>query len=243
MVMSALNRKLLRDLFEMKAQALAIAMVVAAGVAMYVMYLSNFDSLRRTQRAYYERQRFADVFATLKRAPSSLRDRIAAIPGVTTVDTRVVVGVTLDVPGLDEPASGLLISIEAERRPPVNDLFLRRGEWIDANRPDEVLASEGFVTANKLELGDQVGAVINGRLRRLTIIGVALSPEHVYNIRPGEIVPDDRRFGTFWMERRALASAFDMEGGFNDVALAPARGPGTSPSPPGTPPEDSGEDA
>ena len=52
----------------MKGQAFAIAMVVAAGVAMYVMYLSNFESLRRTQRAYYERQRFGDVFASLKRA-------------------------------------------------------------------------------------------------------------------------------------------------------------------------------
>ena len=58
----ALDRKLLRDLWEMKGQALAIAAVVAAGVTMYVTYLSNFDSLRRTQRAYYERFRFADVF-------------------------------------------------------------------------------------------------------------------------------------------------------------------------------------
>jgi putative ABC transport system permease protein len=218
--LSALNRKLLRDVLDMKGQAFAIAMVVAAGVAMFVMYLSNFDSLRRTQSAYYERQRFADVFAGLKRAPLSLRDRIAQIPGVTAVDARVVAGVTLDVPGLDEPASALLISIEAGQRPPVNDLFVRSGQWIDASRPDEVLASEGFMTANRLALGDRVGAVINGRLRRLTIVGVALSPEHVYNIRPGEIVPDDRRFATFWMERRALASAFDMEGGFNDVALA-----------------------
>jgi putative ABC transport system permease protein len=220
MFISSLNRKLLRDLRDMKGQALAIALVVAAGVSMFVMYLSNFDSLRRTQQAYYERQRFADVFASLKRAPLSLRDRIAAIPGVAAMDTRVIAGVTLDVEGLDEPASGLLISVEAEQRPPVNDVFLRRGQWIDATRPDEVLASEGFVTANRLVLGDQIGALINGRLRRLTIVGVALSPEHVYNIRPGEIVPDDRRFGTFWVERRALASAFDMEGGFNDVALA-----------------------
>ena len=220
MALSALNRKLLRDLLEMKGQALAIAMVVAAGVAMFVMYLSNFDSLRRTQQAYYERQRFGDVFASLKRAPLSLQDRIAAIPGVADTDARVVAMVTLDVRGLDDPASGLLISVAADRRPPVNDVFLRSGRWIDASRPDEVLAGEGFVTANRLVLGDQIGAVINGRLRRLTIVGIALSPEHVYSIRPGEIVPDDRRFGTFWMERRALASAFDMEGAFNDVALA-----------------------
>jgi putative ABC transport system permease protein len=224
MALSALNRKLLRDLLELKGQALAIAMVVAAGVAMFVMYLSNFDSLRRTQQAYYQRQRFAHVFASLKRAPLSLAPRIAAIPGVTAVVTRVVSGVTLDVPGLDEPASGLFISVDADQRPALNDLFLRRGQWIDANRPDEVLASEAFVSANGLQLGDDIGAIINGRLRRLAIVGVALSPEHIYNIRPGEIVPDDRRFGVFWMERRALASAFDMEGGFNDVVLAVSPG-------------------
>src|SRR5688572_7923374 len=127
MRITPLNRKLLRDLLAMKGQALAIAMVVAAGVAMFVMYLSNFDSLRRTQQAYYERQRFGDVFASLKRAPSSLMDRIASIPGVAGMDSRVVAMVTLDVRGLDEPASGLLISVDADRRPPVNDVFLRSG--------------------------------------------------------------------------------------------------------------------
>jgi putative ABC transport system permease protein len=208
----------------MKSQAAAIALVVAAGVSMFVMYLSNFDSLRRTQRTYYERQRFGDVFATAKRAPLAVERDIAAIPGVTAFETRVTAAVTLDVAGLDEPAAGLLISVPSDRRPRVNDLVLRSGRWVDANRPDEVLASDGFVEANHLTLGSRVGAVINGRLRQLTIAGIALSPEHVYSIRPGEIVPDARRFGILWMERRALASAFDMEGGFNDVSLALAPG-------------------
>jgi putative ABC transport system permease protein len=227
MAITALNRKLLRDLLGMKGQAAAIAMVVAAGIAMFVMYLSNFDSLRRTQRAYYERQRFGDVFASLTRAPMALEPRLAAIPGVSALETRVVAAVTLDVEGLDEPASGVLVSVAADRQPQVNDIFLRRGRWIDDNRPDEVLASEAFVLANGLTLGDEIGAVINGRLRDLTIVGVALSPEYIYSIRPGELVPDNRRFGVFWMERRALASAFDMEGGFNDVALTLSPGAST----------------
>ena len=149
-----------------------------------------------------------------------MADDIAAIPGVSAVETRVVATVTLDLQDLDEPATGRLVSIPADRRPAVNDLFLRRGRWIEPGRPDEVLASEGFVVANGLEIGDTVPAVINGRLRQLTIVGVALSPEYVYSIRPGELVPDDRRFGIFWMDQQALAAAFDMEGGFNDVALA-----------------------
>jgi putative ABC transport system permease protein len=217
--LSALNRKLVRDLLAMRSQALAIAMVVAAGIAMYVMYLSNFESLRNTQQAYYERQRFADVFASVKRAPQRIAGDIAAIPGVSVIETRVVATVTLDVEQIDEPATGRLVSIPAGRRPQLNDLFLRRGRWIEPGRPDEVLASEGFVDAHGLQPGDHVPAVINGRLRQLVIVGVALSPEFIYTIRPGELVPDNERFGIFWMGEDALAAAFDMEGGFNDVVL------------------------
>jgi len=224
MTLSALNRKLLRDLWGMKGQAFAIAMVVAAGVAMYVMYQSLFASLSGTRSAYYERQRFGHVFASLKRAPQRVATDIAAIPGVSAMETRVVSGVTLDLENLNEPAAAQLVSIPSDRRPRVNDLFLRSGRWIERNRPDEILASEGFVIANKLAPGDQVRAVINGRLRRLTIVGVALSPEYIYSIRPGELVPDEQRYGIFWMDEKALAAAFDMEGGFNDVTIALAPG-------------------
>ena len=225
--LSSLNRKLLRDLIAMKGQAFAITMVVASGVAIYVMYLSNFESLRETQRAYYERSRFGDVFVSLKRAPLALGAEIARIPGVSAVETRVVAGVTLDLPGLDQPATGRLVSIPAERRPAVNDLFLRRGRWVSPGRPDEVLASEGFVTAHRLQPGDRVPAIINGRRQDLQIVGVALSPEYVYSIPPGELVPDDKRYGIFWMDEQALAAAMDMVGGFNDMSAKLT--PGLSP--------------
>jgi putative ABC transport system permease protein len=224
--MRVLNRKLLRDLWAMKGQALAIAIVICAGVTMYVTYLSNFDSLQRTREAYYQEARFADVFASLTRAPSSLEQRIAAIPGIAAVDTRVVADVTLDVPAMIEPAVGRLISLPEYGSPRLNDVYLRRGRWVDPLRTDEVLASEMFCEKHGLVPGDSVSVVINGRWRRLTIVGVALSPEYVYAIRPGEMIPDSRRFGIFWMDRRSLAAAFNMEGAFNDVAISLV--PGTS---------------
>jgi putative ABC transport system permease protein len=227
MRITPLNRKLFRDLLAMKGQAIAIAMVVAAGVAVYVMYMATFTSLQRTELAYYQQQRFADVFASLKRAPLRVANELAAIPDVSVVEPRVVSTVTLDLAAFEEPASARLVSIPVNRRPLVNDLFLRRGRWIEPGRADEVIASEGFVLANKLNPGDRVPAVINGRLRQLTIVGVGLSPEYVYTIRPGEMVPDDKRYGIFWMDEQALAAAFDMEGGFNDVAIGLA--PGVAP--------------
>jgi putative ABC transport system permease protein len=224
MVMTALNRKLWRDLRSMRGQAIAIALVVAAGVSLYVTYLANFESLRRTQHTYYQQQRFGDVFASLKRAPVSLGADIASIPGVTAFETRVVAEVRLEMPAMREPVHGRLVSIDAIRRPLVNDLYLRTGRWIDAARPEEVLVSEGFAEAHGLAPGDAITAVINGTARDLTIAGVALSPEYVYCFRPSELVPDDRRYGVFWMDRRALAAVFDMEGGFNDVTLDLAAG-------------------
>ncbi len=217
--MLALNRKLFRDLWRIKGQAAAISMVIAVGVLMFIMYLSAFDSLHLTRDAYYERQRFAHVFASLKRAPLALASRIASIPGVSQAETRTVVDVTLDVEGMPEPATGRLVSIPGRRRDMLNDIALRDGRYIEPGRPDEVIASEGFAQAHGLRPGDSVRAILNGRRRELEVVGIGLSPEYVYTIRPGDLVPDDSRFGIFWMERRALAAAFDMEGGFNDAAL------------------------
>jgi putative ABC transport system permease protein len=214
-----LDRKLLRDLSAMKGQVFAISLVVAAGVAMFLAYLSNFDSLRLTQATYYDRYRFADVFARATRVPARLHEALAGIPEVAQVETRVIVDVTLDIAELREPATGRLISIPVPRRATLNDLHLSSGRWVEAGRPDEVLVGAAFAEAHGLGPGSSITAIINGRRRQLDIVGVALSPEYVYTVRPGELMPDDTRFGILWMERRALAAAFDMEGGFNDVAL------------------------
>jgi putative ABC transport system permease protein len=219
MVMRALHRKLLRDLWYIKGQVIAISLVIAAAVAVYVMYLGAFESLRLTQTAYYSRYRFADVFAGLKRGPLSLEEQIREIPGVAQVALRVSAAVTLDVAGMSEPAMGRLVSIPPERQPMLNDIFIRRGRYIDPERSNEVLINEGFALAHGLEPGDTLSAVINGRRRRLEIAGIALSPEYLYTIRPGDIVPDDKRYGILWMNRDELAAAFNMSGGFNDIAL------------------------
>lgn len=222
--MRALTHKLLRDLLRMKGQALAIALVVASGVAVLVMSMSTLESLRLSRTIYYERYRFADVFARLTRAPELLAARIAAIPGVAAVETRVVADVVLDVEGMAEPAAGRLVSIPERPIPHLNDLYLRRGRYIEPDRPGEVLVSEAFAEAHGLAPGDTVSAVISGRWTRLTITGVALSPEYIYQIRGGDILPDVRHFGVFWIGRAALEAAFDMKGAFNDVSVTLAKG-------------------
>lgn len=218
--MSTLDQKLLRDLLRLKGQMIAIALIVACGIACLVTMMSAYDSLQLSQQTYYDRYRFADVFVSLKRAPDSLAARIAAIPGVQQVQTRVVVNVNLNVPGLKEPATGRLISIPEQQAPMLNDVFIRRGHYIEPGRRDQVLVSEAFAKANRLDIGDAIGAVINERWQQLRIVGIALSPEYIYEINSGELFPDNQRFGILWMNREAIATAFDLKGAFNDVALS-----------------------
>lgn len=217
--LSAIDRKLFRDIWQMKGQIAAIIAVISCGVATFVMSLTALEALRSTQSAYYDRYRFAEVFANLKRAPETLIPRIAEIPGVAHVQTRVVRDVILDLPDLPEPAVGRLISIPEIQRIDLNALHLRSGRYIEPGRDDEVLVTDGFAEAHQYHPGDQITAIINGRRKRLRIVGTVLSPEYIYIIRLGSLVPDDKRFGIMWMSDRALEAAFDMEGAFNDVAL------------------------
>ena len=223
-MIAVLDKKLFRDLWHIRGQAMAIAVVIACGVSTVVMSFGTLASLEVTRDAYYEQQRFADVFAHLKRAPTALVERIARIDGVKRVETRIVEAANLDVAGMDEPVLGQLISLPATAGAGagtgLNKIFLRQGRLPDPNRVDEVVLSEPFADAHGLIPGGHIRATINGHRRELDIVGIAISPEYIYAIGPGILMPDDERFGIVWMGRDALAASFDLKSAFNDVSLS-----------------------
>jgi putative ABC transport system permease protein len=219
----ALDKKLWRELWGMRMQALAIAMVIVGGVGIFIMSLSTLDSLYQTRENYYRDHHFAHIFATLKRAPLALARRIEAIPGVDKVETRVVAYVNIDVAGFDDPVSGHLLSLPDNSRGLLNQIYLRNGRLFEPGRDNEVVLSEEFAQAHGLHPGDTLHATINGRRKALTISGIALSPEYIYQIAPGAMFPDYQRYGVMWMARKPLASAYDMDGAFNNVSLTLSR--------------------
>ncbi|MDH3738198.1 MAG: ABC transporter permease, partial [Alphaproteobacteria bacterium] len=132
--MGALDRKLFRDIWRLRGQVLAIALVIASGVAVLVMAFSAIEALEGTGTAYYERYRFAEVFAGVERAPEKIATRIADIPGVQNVETRITKFATLDIVGFEEPVIGQLISIPESGQPMLNRLALRTGRPIAPGR-------------------------------------------------------------------------------------------------------------
>jgi len=222
--MKLLDLKLLRDLRSLKAQALAVALVMACGLAMMVMTRSLILSLDTARAGYYERHRFGEVFSSLKRAPKSVASQIAGLPGVAAVEASVAMQVTLDIPGMIEPATGLINSLPDRREPVLNRPYLRSGRLLAPGARNEALVSEAFSDAHTLRPGDSIAAILNGRKITLRIVGIVLSPQYVFEAAPGAALPDNRSFGVFWMREEELAEAFNLEGAFNTVALTLAPG-------------------
>ena len=217
--MRALDRKLLRDLRLMWSQALTIALVVASGVAGFVTCFSAYDALSWSRDIYYAEARFADVFATLKRAPRALESQLEAIPGAAHVETSLTQLVPITLPDVADPIIGRLIGLDPRAAQRLNMVHLRSGRMVQAHQRGaiEVLVSEGFAIARQLKPDDRVRALINGKLEELQIVGIALSPEYIFAGSMG--APDPRGFGVFWLDRQALAGAYNMEGAFNQVAV------------------------
>ena len=222
--MSKLDTKLLRDLRRMWAQSLAIALVIAGGVATLLMAVGSARSLAETRTAYYERYNFADIFAQVRRAPRTILEEVGGISGVAIVDARISKLAVLDIPGLREPATGQFVSLPDSGEPLLNKLYMKFGRTPEPGKADEVIVSESFANSHRFELGSQFSAILNGRKRALTVVGVALSPEFIYAVGPGDVMPDDRRFGIVWMSERALAAIYDLEGAFSSLYVKLAAG-------------------
>lgn len=221
--MSPLDRKLLRDLWRIKGQAMAIGAVIGVGVLMLVMMTGLVTSLEETRNAYYERYRLADIFASVTRAPDRLIADLAAIPGVSAAEGRVTGSALIDLPGLDLPVQARAVSLPDFGAPRLNDVYLSAGRRLEGGRSDEILLLQGFAKAHGLEPGDTLSATMHGARRTFRIVGLARSPEFLYTTPPGELAPDDSRFGVIWMSRTALEAAHDMDGAFNQALLSVGR--------------------
>ncbi len=222
-MVKAIDRKLLRDLWSLKTQVVSIALVIACGIGGFIASFSTHDSLVWSREHYYDTARFPHVFATAKRAPLALVEKIRSIPGVSEVETRVTRDVQLSIEGVVPPMIARLIGVDFAHPPAMSRLTLKSGRWPAPGAQGEAVVNQRFLEARHLKLGTRTRVLMNGKLERLTIVGTALSPEYIYATRGGGM-PDDEWFGVFWVDAKTLASAFNMDGAFNSVLLRLAHG-------------------
>ncbi|MBR0552021.1 ABC transporter permease [Stakelama marina] len=217
--MRALDLKLFRDLWRMRGQVVAIALVLSAATATYVLSVGVHQSLVATRDAYYARNHFADVFAGMTRAPRSIVARVAEVPGVRRAQGGIVQYARLELPLRTEPIRALVSSVDEMGRDHLNALTLSEGRLPRPDHPEDVVVDEAFAKANALHPGDTIAAQIYGRQQILRIVGTGLAPNYIYALPPGDIIPDERRFGILWMGRKGLEAATDRREAINTLSL------------------------
>lgn len=219
--MTALNTKLWRDLRNLWAQVLTIAVVVAIGVAGFVGMFSVHESLKNARDNFYRDNRMADVFIRVQRAPLQLQARLQALHGVADVQLNVVHDAQLALPNAQPPVTGRFVGLDLARvhaqRQALNTLTLRSGRWPEAGPALEAVVNERFAQARQLQLGDQVQTILNGQLQTVHLVGTVITPEYVFASRGG--APDDKTFGVWWIDHQRMAHVFDMQGAFNQAFI------------------------
>jgi putative ABC transport system permease protein len=226
-MVSVLDLKVVRDLRAMWPQVTSIALLIAAGTAVLVMSVSNYLALVLAMETHYRNERFGDLFAQVKRAPLALADRVREIDGVGVVEARISAPVRVIREDEDVPLSGRMISLPPSGQPMLNRLHLVEGTWIEPDRFDEIIINAAFGQARGVRPGHTIEVVLEGRLRRLRVVGLALSPEFVFATRSALPLPDDRNYVVMWAHQDVMASAFDMTGAFNDLVISLAPGTGS----------------
>ena len=219
MVNRVLLRKLLRDLLQRKWSLVSLCLIVTVGVGCYIAMAGVYRDLSGSKKRYYQNYRFPDFIVDLKRAPEWAVEEVASFPNVRAVRGRVNFSTLIDLPGKDEPISGVSISMPEIPSPVLNDILLMSGTWFSGENDKEVILNDAFAQENGLYPGSRIKALLLDKQHDLLVVGTAKSPEFVYLISPGggELAPDPARFGVMYLTERFLQESCELEGAFNQI--------------------------
>lgn len=222
-MVSALDRKLLREIRSSWGLLLAITSVMAVGVMCFIYTRSAYNNLSLARWKYYAECRMADFWVDVKKAPLAELAAIAELPGVTAVRPRIQFYATVDLERVPAPLNALVLSLPDERAPVINDILLRRGGYFTDRRDNEVIVNDAFARRHHVHPGEWIHLILNNRRQELFVVGTAISCEFVYLVGPGAITPDPEHFGVFYLKRRYAEEIFDFDGAANQLVgtLAP----------------------
>lgn len=218
-----LDRKLLRDLLRLRASILGILAIIALGVACLVALASAYQNLQAAKDDYYARSQLAHFWIDIRRAPLAIVDDLAAVPGVLSIQPRIISETNITLEGVIEPITAQVVSLGMQDSQSINRVILMRGTGFTDENAAEVLLNDAFARARDLGPGDTIEVLLNERRQSLRVVGTAMSAEFTYLIPPGGLAPEPEVFGVIYLPEGYAEDALGFSGSFNQVVgmLAP----------------------
>lgn len=221
--MTALDRKLIRDIQHSWHMLLAVSSIIAVGIGCFVGMMSAVTNLEHARSSYYSSCRLADFWIDLKKIPTEDIKRLAAIPGISEIRNRIQFQIVLDLPQSHKPVSAMVLSLPDEKAPVINNIVLRKGTYFTDNRANEVIVSEKFARARHIEPGDTITAILNNQRKELHVTGIAISAEFIYVASPGSMIDEPGSYGLLFIKRSFAEDSFGFNSACNSIVglLAP----------------------
>ncbi|MDD2504328.1 MAG: ABC transporter permease, partial [Clostridia bacterium] len=222
MVMNILFKKLARDFWQAKGQFISVLVLVIIGVMFYSGINATYRNLTNTSEKFYDDYRFGDLWISFYRAPESAEEKVKALPFIELATGRVIQDVRINIS--EENAVIRLVSLPDTKRDIVNDVIIKSGSYFSEVQSNQCLVEEEFFKANDLQVGDDIRPIINGREVKLRVAGSVKSPEYVYTVNEGEIMPDNKRFGIVFIKKSLEQALFGYEGFINELSVTVREG-------------------
>ena len=199
-MIGVLLKKTLRDLRALRAQTIALIVIVTLGVASYASMIAAYRDLGTSYQHTYEQLVFADVAFTVQSTPEYAAERLVNIAGVAAVTGRLIVDTGLDLPegvsGVkDEKLRARLIGLPREQHPQVNDVLVLNGRYFAARDSKTVLVESHFADIYHIEPGNELSPIVRGEKERVRVVGIVASPEYlIVSASRQDVIPSPRTF-------------------------------------------------
>ncbi|WP_292787813.1 FtsX-like permease family protein [Methanobrevibacter sp.] len=208
--MKMLFRKMLRDFKDHKAQFLSIFLMALIGVFAFTGISGEAVGLVEVSSSYYEDTNLADGWIYGEEIDDDVFSDIKSMDEIKDAQREMVVSTVANYSS--DPDITLHI---VEGKQNISKFYLFKGEDFDHNDEEGIWIDKRFADGRNLDIGDKITLKFDGKEVSKTVRGIMYSPEYVYYIQEGSLLPDFSQVGFAYMPSKG--ADFDIV--YNTIAL------------------------
>ena len=205
-----LFRKMLRDFKDHKAQFLSIFLMALIGVFAFTGISGEVVGMVEVSSSYYEDTNLADGWIYGEEIGDDVFSDIKSMDEIKDAQREMVVDTVANYSS--DPDITLHI---VEGKQNISKFYLFKGEDFNPNDEEGIWIDKRFADGRNLDIGDEITLKFDGKEVSKTVRGIMYSPEYVYYIQEGSLLPDFSQVGFAYMPSKG--ADFDIE--YNTIAL------------------------
>ena len=205
-----LFKKMLRDFKDHKIQFLSIFLMALIGVYGFTGISGEVVGLVDVSTHYYEDTNLADGWVYGEDLDNETFSDIRNMDEIKDAQREMVVNTVANYSS--DPDITLHI-VEGKQK--ISKFHLFKGTDFDENDKEGIWIDKRFADGRNLDIGDKISLKFDGKKVSKTIKGIMYSPEYVYYIQEGSLLPDFSQVGYAYMPSKG--ADFDIE--YNTITL------------------------